>query len=213
MYSAGGGGLAARRRKAKKDEIKDDEVSASTDANGTTTTGTGTGADEVKEKPKDEAKTTPALIRIQKDLADLEIPENVELKKEDDMTFAFVIQPTSGYWKGGLFEFKFSFPEKYPFVGPKVSCVDKIYHPNIDLEGGVCVNVLRPWKPTYSTQIVLFGLLFLFTHPNPNDPLNNEAAKEMREQPQNFARNCVNAMKGLRVGTTQFPKNRGKGIV
>lgn len=113
---------------------------------------------------------------------------------------------------GGIFEFKFQFPEKYPFTGPKVTCIDKIYHPNIDLEGGVCVNVLRPWKPTYSTQIVLFGLLFLFTHPNPNDPLNQEAAKEMRENPTNFARNCINAMKGLKVGNVQFPKNRGKII-
>ena len=90
--------------------------------------------------------------------------------------------------------------------------MDKIYHPNIDLDGGVCVNVLRPWKPTYSAQHVLFGLLFLFTDPNPNDPLNQEAAKEMREQPQLFARNAVNAMKGLRVNNVQFPRNRGKGF-
>lgn len=116
-----------------------------------------------------------------------------------------------GYWKNGTFEFTFNFPSKYPFQGPKVTCIDKIYHPNIDLDGGVCVNVLRPWKPTYSTQIVLFGLLFLFTHPNPNDPLNNEAAKEMRENPQAFQRNVINALKGLKVGNTQFPKNRGKG--
>lgn len=187
MYSVNAGSLAARRR-AKKEEAKDEMTDDST------------------------PKTTPALLRIQKDLADLEIPDNVELKKEDDYNLSFIINVQSGYWKGGIFEFKFSFPEKYPFQGPKVQCVDKIYHPNIDLEGGVCVNVLRPWKPTYSTQIVLFGLLFLFTHPNPNDPLNNEAAKEMREQPANFARNAVNAMKGLRVNSVAFPKNRGHGF-
>ena len=83
--------------------------------------------------------------------------------------------------------------------------------PNIDLEGAPCVNVLRPWKPTYSTQIVLFGLLFLFTHPNPNDPLNHDAAKEMRDNPAQFAKNVVVALKGGRVGNTQFPKNKGKG--
>jgi len=157
-------------------------------------------------------KTTPALLRIQKDLADLDLPSYVTLTKHDDMTFTFTIEPDTGFWKCGVFDFRFVFPDKYPFVGPKVTCLDKIYHPNIDLDGGVCVNVLRPWKPTYSTQIVLFGLLFLFTHPNPNDPLNQDAAKEMRENITSFARNAVNAMKGLKVNNVQFPKNRGKGF-
>lgn len=153
---------------------------------------------------------TPAQLRIAKDMADLEIPSNVELRKTDDYNLSFIISPDSGHWKGGQFEFKFQFPSKYPFQGPKVTCMDPIYHPNIDLEGAPCVNVLRPWKPTYSTQIVLFGLLFLFTHPNASDPLNQEAAKEMRENPAQFAKNVVNALKGLRVGGTQFPKNKGK---
>jgi ubiquitin-conjugating enzyme E2 M len=77
------------------------------------------------------------------------------------------------------------------------------------LEGGVCVSVLRPWKPTYNMQHILFGLLFLFSDPNPNDPLNNDAAKDMRENRTNFARNVITAMRGGRVGSTQFPKNRG----
>ena len=198
MYSVNQGSLAARRR-ARREEQKEEAVAAaSTDPN--------------DPNASTQPKTTPALLRIQKDLADLEIPDNVTLTKQDDMNFTFTITASSGYWKGGVFDFSFAFPDKYPFTGPKVTCVDKIWHPNIDLDGGVCVNVLRPWKPTYSTQIVLFGLLFLFTHPNPNDPLNQDAAKEMREQPAVFARNAVNAMKGLRVNNIQFPKNRGKGF-
>ena len=189
--------MAARRR-ARREEQKDEAVaSASADP-----------LDPSSAQPR----TTPALLRIQKDLADLEIPDNVSLSQQDDMSFTFTITASSGYWKGGVFAFTFVFPDKYPFTGPKVTCVDKIWHPNIDLDGGVCVNMLRPWKPTYSTQVVLFGLLYLFTHPNPNDPLNQEAAKEMREQPAVFARNAVNAMKGLRVNNIQFPKNRGKGF-
>jgi len=197
MYSVNSGSLAARRR-AKKEEAKDELNSSSSSTDGST------------DSPQ--TKVTPALLRIQRDLADIEIPENVQLIRHDEMNLSFVITAETGYWKGGIFEFKFSYSDKYPFTGPKVLCCDKIYHPNIDLEGGVCVNVLRPWKPTYSTQIVLFGLLFLFTSPNPNDPLNQEAAKEMREQPQQFARNAVNAMKGLRVNNIQFPKNKGKAF-
>ena len=43
--------------------------------------------------------------------------------------------PNSGYWKGGLYEFKFAVPHNYPAVGPKVTCIDKVsqhQHPNSD---------------------------------------------------------------------------------
>jgi ubiquitin-conjugating enzyme E2 M len=164
------------------------------------------------------------LARLQKDFADLDIPENVQLitTKENPATFSFILKPNMGYWTGGIFEFKFDVPIKYPFEGPKVTCVDKIWHPNIDLDGGVCVSVLRPWKPTYSIQIILFGLLFLFSHPNPNDPLNEDAAKQMRDDVTAFGKNVVKALKGeltvtTRNGagesrTTSFSRNKGTGF-
>jgi ubiquitin-conjugating enzyme E2 M len=164
------------------------------------------------------------LARLQKDFADLDIPENVTMQtnRENPAQFSFVLKPNMGYWTGGIFEFKFDVPTKYPFEGPKVTCIDRIWHPNIDLDGGVCVSVLRPWKPTYSIQIILFGLLFLFSHPNPNDPLNEEAAKQMRDDPVAFGKQVVKALKGdltvtQRLGTgetrtTTFTRNKGTGF-
>jgi len=188
MYSkSGAGGPGFRTKKKQKEDSK-------------------AGEDESK-------KASSAQIRLQRDLADLDLPENVKLvipNKDEIMAFSLVIQPRGGYWDGGIFEFTFEIPAKYPFDGPKVQCIDKLYHPNIDLEGKVCVNVLRPWKPTYSVQIVLFGLLFLFSHPNPNDPLNNEAAADMRKDKNGFGTNVLNALKGKRVEGVQFSVNRGK---
>jgi len=103
-------------------------------------------------------------------------------------------------------------PNNYPYGAPKVRCVDKIYHPNIDLDGNVCVNVLRPWKPTYTIQIILFGLLFLFTHPNPNDPLNKDAAEVLRNDKTKFAKNVTSALRGSTVDGVDFQKNRGTGF-
>ena len=49
----------------------------------------------------------------------------------------------------------------------------QVYHPNIDLEGNVCLNILREeWKPILNVNAVIFGLQFLFLEPNPSDPLN-----------------------------------------
>lgn len=183
------GGLMGRRRKKKKDD---------------TAEGGGEG----------DNSASAAFLRVQKDLTDLDLPENVTIHyptKGDLMNFSLFINVTyeESLWKGGRYEFKFNIPSKYPFEGPKVLCVDKVYHPNINLDGKICVSVLRPWKPTYSVQIILFGLLFLFSHPNPNDPLNIEAAKVMREKPDQFARNVRTSMRGGSVAGESFPKNKG----
>lgn len=38
-----------------------------------------------------------------------------------------------------------------------------MYHPNIDLEGKICLNILREdWKPVLSISSVIYGLQFLF---------------------------------------------------
>jgi len=155
-----------------------------------------------------------AALRIQSDFTDLEIPSNVKIvRKADDLfNFSFIIYPNTGYWNGAQFEFTFIMPNNYPYGAPKVRCVDKIYHPNIDLDGNVCVNVLRPWKPTYTIQIILFGLLFLFTHPNPNDPLNKDAAEVLRNDKTKFAKNVTSALRGSTVDGVDFQKNRGTGF-
>ena len=39
----------------------------------------------------------------------------------------------------------------------------QVFHPNIDLEGNVCLNILREdWKPVLSINSVLYGLQYLF---------------------------------------------------
>merc|ERR1740130_1701055 len=185
LFSKKGKGAAFRRRTKKKAE--------------TTTSSGGV------------QKQTAAHLRVQSDLADLDLPTNVTIKRAENewLEFSLTLFPNHGYWKGAKYEFKFVIPAKYPFEGPKVQCVDKLYHPNIDLEGKVCVNVLRPWKPTYSIQVILFGLIFLFTHPNATDPLNNEAAAAMRKDATAFGNAVKRTLDGGSVDGVRFPRNRG----
>jgi len=186
------GGLMGRRRGGKKVE-------------------------DTKESGGVDSKRKGAMLRMQKDITGLDLPENVKIVfpvKGDLMSFSLmidVIEPES-YWTGGLYEFKFSIPSDYPFMGPTVICAEKIYHPNIDLEGKICVSVLRPWRSTYTIQIVMFGLLFLFSHPNANDPLNPEAAEQMRKDENNFKNLVRQAMRGGYVSGTQFARNKGKAV-
>lgn len=60
---------------------------------------------------------------------------------------AFVFQPDSPY-QGGVFFLTIHFPTDYPFKPPKVAFTTRIYHPNINSNGSICLDILRSqWSP------------------------------------------------------------------
>ena len=157
------------------------------------------------------AKISPGLIRLQKDLATIDIPQNAKLdfkSKSDLTTFDVNIKPEEGsYWHGGIYCFTIKVPSDYPFLPPKVHCNTRIYHPNIDLSGNVCLNILRSdWKPVLDINNIILGLLFLFIEPNPNDPLNEEASEKMRNSPKEFAEFIKKTLKGLTYKNITFER-------
>jgi hypothetical protein len=62
--------------------------------------------------------------------------------------FFFVnLQPDSPY-QGGVFFLTIHFPTDYPFKPPKVAFTTRIYHPNINSNGSICLDILRSqWSP------------------------------------------------------------------
>ena len=132
--------------------------------------------------------TNPGLIRIQKDFTalDLSTNPNIEGPHFDDpndlANFSFIIKPENGFWKGANYRFKFFITPEYPHKAPKVTCETKIFHPNIDLSGAICLNILREdWKPIFTLDSILVSLVTLFDdNVNPTDPLNKEAASLLR---------------------------------
>jgi ubiquitin-protein ligase len=78
---------------------------------------------------------------------------------DDILNFTLTIEPDEGMYKGGAFHFNFSVNQNFPHDPPKVKCTQKIYHPNIDLEGNVCLNILREdWKPVLNLNAVIVGM-------------------------------------------------------
>lgn len=63
-------------------------------------------------------------------------------------------------------------------AAPKVVFNTKIYHPNIDNLGRICLDILKDkWSPALQIRSVLLSIQALLASPNPDDPLNNEAAQ------------------------------------
>jgi Ubiquitin-conjugating enzyme len=58
-----------------------------------------------------------------------------------------VVQGDSPF-QGGLFFLAIHFPTDYPFKPPKVNFTTRIYHPNINSNGSICLDILRDqWSP------------------------------------------------------------------
>ncbi|KAH9262999.1 hypothetical protein BASA83_013695 [Batrachochytrium salamandrivorans] len=120
-------------------------------------------------------KTTAAQIRLQKDLGDMDhLPSTMSLSfpdKNDLFNFSLTLAPDEGFYKGGVFVFTFKVDTDYPHKPPKVLCTHKIYHPNIDLSGNVCLNILREdWKPVLNITPSWSVYHIFFWNPTPKTP-------------------------------------------
>ena len=118
------------------------------------------------------------------------------------LDFTITVVPDEGAYVGGKFIFDVKVPTGYPHEPPKVKCSTKVFHPNIDVEGNVCLNILREdWKPVLSISHVAYGLTHLFLDPNPSDPLNKEAAEMLRTSPRQFEQAVAMAVRsGAQIG-------------
>jgi len=102
------------------------------------------------------------LTRHTVDLSELSLGSTMKTtfpNPDDILNFTLSIEPDEGMYKGGRFNFSFAINQNFPHDPPKVKCKEKIYHPNIDLEGNVCLNILREdWKPVLNLNAVIVGL-------------------------------------------------------
>jgi len=154
---------------------------------------------------------TPCDLRLQKDINDLSDFDNIatiEFPDPNNLTsFHVFMTPNEGYWMDAKYKFTFSVPSDYPHKPPKVICHTKIFHPNIDLEGNICINILREdWKPVLDINTVIFGLSHLFFYPNPDDPLNSQAANLLRNDKRTFESEVKRSLRGGRVQGTYFDR-------
>ena len=106
---------------------------------------------------------------------------------------ATIMGPTDSPFQGGVFFLAIHFPTDYPFKPPKVNFTTRIYHPNINSNGSICLDILRDqWSPALTISkgkfgdfrqhirsnvvTVLLSICSMLTDPNPDDPLVPEIA-------------------------------------
>ena len=123
-----------------------------------------------------------ALRRIQKELLDLkrDPPSNCTAGPINNDLFkweAVIIGPSGTPFADGVFKLIITFPVDYPFKPPHIQFITKIYHPNINSVGIICLDILKDqWSLALTISKVLLSISSLLNDPNPNDPLMTEIA-------------------------------------
>ena len=124
-----------------------------------------------------------ALRRIQKELADLQKdpPANCSAGPSADDKFSWnasIMGPEDSPYHGGVFFLSVNFPSDYPFKPPKFQFTTRIFHPNINANGSICLDILKEtWSPALTVSKVLLSISSLLTDPNPDDPLVPDIAR------------------------------------
>eukprot|EP01001_Neometanema_parovale_P011758 NODE_8014_length_728_cov_190.743802_g7762_i0.p1 GENE.NODE_8014_length_728_cov_190.743802_g7762_i0~~NODE_8014_length_728_cov_190.743802_g7762_i0.p1 ORF type:complete len:149 (+),score=43.75 NODE_8014_length_728_cov_190.743802_g7762_i0:81-527(+) len=139
-----------------------------------------------------------ALKRINKEYRDLQKdpPTNTSAGpvNEADMYNwkATIMGPDDSPYAGGLFFLNIRFPTDYPFKPPKLQFSTKIFHPNINANGGICLDILKDqWSPALTISKVLLSICSLLTDPNPDDPLVPEIAQMYKRDRAKFNENAA----------------------
>ncbi|RIB27694.1 ubiquitin-conjugating enzyme/RWD-like protein [Gigaspora rosea] len=80
---------------------------------------------------------------------------------------AIIIGPTETPYKDGIFFLAIHFPTYYPHKPPKVNFTTRIYHPNINSNGSIALDILHDcWSPALSISNVLKSICACMTYPN-----------------------------------------------
>jgi ubiquitin-conjugating enzyme E2 D len=119
--------------------------------------------------------------RLDKEFEKLSEEYDVERSTAMEWQLALLGPDNTPYF-GGTYLIDIIFPKDYPFSSPTIVFLTKIYHPNINHKGDICMEMLKDgWKPSYTLSKVMENIQSLLKTPNPDDPLVPDIANQYKK--------------------------------
>eukprot|EP00050_Salpingoeca_kvevrii_P007103 m.293787 g.293787 ORF g.293787 m.293787 type:complete len:237 (+) comp12874_c0_seq1:307-1017(+) len=140
------------------------------------------------------------LQRLNKELRELSRapPETCSAEPLNGDLFrwqATIEGPPDSPFEGGIFDLSIIIPQRYPYKPPKVKFVTKVYHPNINNQGIICLDILYEnpwsgdgWSPALNIARVLLSISVLLANPNPNHPFCPDIARQYTDDREAYDR-------------------------
>ncbi|EGG14276.1 hypothetical protein DFA_12046 [Cavenderia fasciculata] len=125
-----------------------------------------------------------------------------------DSLEASIIGPDETPYEHGIFKLTITLPTRYPFEPPDIKYVTRIYHPNVDDQGRICLDTLKmppqgSWGPAHNLSTTLTTIRLLMAHPNPDDPLMKEITEQYRNNHQLFIKTAKEFTKKYAIDSQQ----------
>lgn len=120
-----------------------------------------------------------------------------------------IITPLGGPWKHNSVPFRFDIPKTYPNDPPKLTCLKRIYHPSIDINGRVCLGLINEWLPILNFEAIIIELEQLLAHPSSTRPLVKDVGHELFENPELFHENVERSKRGGVIRGVYYDRLQG----
>ncbi|KAM9410448.1 ubiquitin-conjugating enzyme E2 C-like isoform 1-T2 [Pholidichthys leucotaenia] len=126
--------------------------------------------------------------RLQKELMTLMMSgdKGISAFPESDNLFKWVgtIDGAQGtVYESLRYRLSLEFPAGYPYQAPRVKFVTPCFHPNVDDQGFICLDILKDkWSALYDVRSILLSIQSLLGEPNNESPLNTAAAELWEDQ-------------------------------
>ncbi|EFB21966.1 hypothetical protein PANDA_018006, partial [Ailuropoda melanoleuca] len=126
---------------------------------------------------------TPWALGLQQELMTLMMSgdKGISAFPESDNLFKWVgtIHGAAGtVYEDLRYKLSLEFPSGYPYNAPTVKFLTPCYHPNVDTQGNICLDILKDkWSALYDVRTILLSIQSLLGEPNIDSPLNTHAAE------------------------------------
>lgn len=148
--------------------------------------GGGEGAGGGETRPAARSVPLQELEDLQKELP--KYLRNLCSEEDNVLVWHALLLPERPPYNLKAFRLCISFPREYPFQPPTVKFTTRIYHPNVDRDGRVCLPIIskKNWKASTRTCQVLEALNMLVNQPEPGQPVRLELAEQLTQDPELF---------------------------
>ena len=149
-----------------------------------------------------------AIARLRNEMRDLTQNEDsgFSVGLLNDNWFHWTVSfpgPQETPYEGGFYIAKLRFPTDYPNSPPDMTFETEMWHPNVYVDGRVCISILHPpgddvfnpnetsaerWRPILGVEAILLSVMSMLNDPNIDSPANIDAAIQFRDDRHSYLR-------------------------